>query len=122
MNTYIVTQKLDGIEVYRYNSDTPIEWNGMEFNTHEHTLLNTEASIPLEPHTWTRLEYLRRFTQDERILIRATAANSPALQDYLELLNQAEEINSADPDIINALHMLETYGLIAQGRAREILT
>lgn len=37
MSVYIVTSKATGKEVYRYEADAPIEWNGMEFATHDHT-------------------------------------------------------------------------------------
>lgn len=36
MNEYIVTRKSDGEEVYRYRSDAPIEWDGMEFAEFDH--------------------------------------------------------------------------------------
>ena len=34
---YIVTDTESGEEVYRYQADAAIEWNGMEFSTHTHT-------------------------------------------------------------------------------------
>lgn len=34
---YIVTNTESGEEVYRYQADSPIEWNGMGFATHTHT-------------------------------------------------------------------------------------
>lgn len=34
---YIVTETATGEEVYRYQADAAIEWNGMEFATHTHT-------------------------------------------------------------------------------------
>jgi len=45
----------------------------------------------------------------------------PQLEDYLALLELASEVRSDDPDIIAALQMLEGAGLIAAGRASEIL-
>ena len=69
----------------------------------------------------TKLAYLRRFNQDERIAIRAAAEVSPQLQDYMALLELSEEISLDDPDTIAAVNMLEMVGLIAAGRAAEIL-
>jgi len=43
-----------GKEVYRYQADAPIEWNGMEFATHDHTLL-PEAQpeqAAIDPARW----------------------------------------------------------------------
>ena len=41
---YIVTETATGKEVYRYQADAAIEWNGMEFSTHTHT----EHAEPVE--------------------------------------------------------------------------
>lgn len=124
MTTYIVTNKATGQEVYRYQNDTPVEWSGMGFATHDHTPEADPAVIEdvvVVAMTWTKLEYLRRFTQDERIAIRNAAKVAPQLDDYLELLALAEEIRNDDPDIIGALQMLEASGLIDAGRTWEIL-
>ena len=124
MTTYIVTNKATGQEAYRYAADAPISWAGMEFDTHDHSVLTVEegvTDVPVVAMTWTKLEYLRRFTQDERIAIRTAAKQVPALDDYLELLALATDVRSDDPDIVGALAMLEAGGLIGVGRAQEIL-
>jgi hypothetical protein len=120
---YIITNKLTGAEVYRYEADAPVEWHGMEFVTHDHTL---QIAPPVEtpvitPKKLTKLEYLRRFTAEERITIRTVAKTNVVLEDYLALLDLAEEVNTNDIDTIGAVTMLETAGLIAVGRAQEIL-
>ena len=69
----------------------------------------------------TKLQYLRRFTQQERINIRNAAGSSPELYDYLAMLELAEEIDLDDPDTVGAVNMLEMVGLIAAGRADEVL-
>ena len=46
MPEYIVTRKTDGAEIYRYNTDAPIELNGMEFTTHDHIEAAPVASEP----------------------------------------------------------------------------
>lgn len=68
----------------------------------------------------TKLEYLRRFTMEERITIRQAATQSPGLSDYLAMLELAQDINLDDADTIGAVSMLEGAGLIATGRAAEI--
>ena len=55
MAEYIVTRKADGVEVYRYQSDAPVEWHGMSFDTHDHTLLpaaDTTPSASVDPSRW----------------------------------------------------------------------
>ena len=124
MTTSIVTRHSDQTEVYRYSADSAIEWQGFEFATHDHTAEVDPAGVidvPVVAMTWTKLEYLRRFTQEERIAIRTAAKQVPQLEDYLALLELAEEVRSDDPDIKGALQMLEGAGLIGAGRAGEIL-
>ena len=124
MTTYVVTRKSDGQEIYRYNSDAPVEWTGMDFADFDHTPEADASGItdaPIVAMTWTKLEYLRRFTQAERIAIRGAAKVVPELEDYLQLLELATEVRSDDPDIASALAMLEGSGLIGAGRAGEIL-
>lgn len=36
MATYAVVRKADQLEVYRYAHTEPVEWQGMEFATHDH--------------------------------------------------------------------------------------
>jgi hypothetical protein len=126
MMIYVVIDKATGNEVYRYIADSPIEWVGMEFATHDHVIVPDETvsnsqSIAPTPKILTKLEYLRRFTQEERIAIRQAAAHNAVLDDYLKLLELAQEVNLSDPDAVAAVQMLEAYGLLAPGRAAEIL-
>ena len=123
---YDVIRKSDGVEVYRYQSDAPVEWNGMEFDTHDHTpvpAINSDGSIEgvVVGRTLTKLEYLRRFTVDERVAIRAAAEQNAVLADYLQLMELAQDINTGDADTIAAVTVLEQAGLISDGRAQEIL-
>lgn len=123
MTTYVVTRRADGAEVYRYEAPVPIEFVGFEFATHDHTAQAAPGATPAQPagRVMTKLAYLRLFTQEERIAIRTAAASSAELTDYLELLNLADEVNTADTDTRTAVQMLEAVGLIASGRAAEIL-
>ena len=69
----------------------------------------------------TKLAYLRRFTSEERVGIRAAAKANAILEDYLALLELSDEINLDDQDTLSAVQMLEGAGLIGAGRAAEIL-
>lgn len=122
MAEYIVTRKSDGVEVLRYSAMQPQEVNGYGFDDYDHTELTLQAPVPeIVPRTLTKLEYLRRFTVEERVAIRAAAASNPLLADYLQLMELATEIDTADPDTVFAVTMLEQLGLIDAGRAKEIL-
>ncbi len=63
----------------------------------------------------TQLEFLRRFSAEERIAIRSS--DNPIIVDFLHLLNLAQEIKTDDPDTIAGVNYLETLNLIAEGRA-----
>lgn len=89
------------------------------------TLRFDEERDPHAERNISGVQYLRRFTQAERITIRAAASQSPELDDYLKLLDitiaQGGVINLNDPDTIAAVGLLEAVGLIAPGRAAEVL-
>lgn len=121
---YIVTDKATGAEVYRYQADAPIEWSDMPFATHDHTefVEVVEGVIQGVSHRiLTKLEYLRRFTTEERVTIREASKANPVLEDYLAMMELAEEIDTGDADTIAAVNMLERVGLIGAGRANEVL-
>lgn len=48
---YIVTRKSDGAEIYRYNADSPVEWVGYEFSTHDHVAVSDTATEPAAVET-----------------------------------------------------------------------
>lgn len=127
MFTFIVTRTATGEEVYRYDAEAPIPWNEFPFSEYTHTETpyvdpNTPPQPTLPPHVrLTKLEFLRRFTLNERILMRAAAQQSPQMYDYMAMLEMAEEVFLDDPDTIAGVTYLEQLGLLATGRATEIL-
>ena len=42
----------------------------------------------------TKLEYLRRFTSQERVTIRQASKTEPVLEDYLAMLELADAIDT----------------------------
>ena len=73
------------------------------------------------PQRLTRLEFLRRFTDEEMQAIVAAAETSPALKAALLKWQAAEGIVLTDPVTIAGVQALEIAGLIAPGRAQEVL-
>lgn len=67
----------------------------------------------------TQLSFLRRFSPEERIAIRAST--DPVVQDFLHLLGLAQEIRLDDADTVAGVGYLESLGLLAEGRAAEVL-
>lgn len=135
MTTYLVTETATGAEVYRYQSDTPIEWNGMGFATHTHTALPDET-VPVEinPRDWhiTRLAFRERFTQAEKIAIELASLDDPAAPMEQRAMAaglravQADQRDAAFIDLLNPMtrggvQQLEAFGLLPTGRAAVIL-
>ena len=124
MSTYVVTRKADGVEVFRYSNDAPVEWDGMPFAEYDHTpIVELPPPPPVEPvGRWmSKLDYLRLFTQAERIAIRTAGKSNTVLEDYLHLLDLTDEVNTGDAEVGDALAMMEAGGLLAVGRRNEVL-
>ena len=117
---WIVQDRITGTVVYAYGSDTPDHFGTYPLETYNHV---KSVEVVPEPtsNIVTKLEYLRRFTTAERVAIRAAASANPVLDDYLKLMELAQEINLDDTDTVAAVQMLEQAGLIAAGRAAEVL-
>jgi len=69
----------------------------------------------------TKLAFKQRFTANERIAIREAAAINPQIYDFEDLVNAATYIDLSRADTIAAVNAIEQAGLIAVGRAGEIL-
>ena len=54
MPIYRVIRRTDSQQVYEYQADAPIEWNGMEFADHEHVEQVPEPEVipPVDPSAW----------------------------------------------------------------------
>ncbi len=74
---------------------------------------------------WNALDFKRRFTSAERIIIRAAAASNGAVYDFLDLLDTAAAtgtmIHANDVDVVSGLTAFEGAGFIAAGRKDIIL-
>lgn len=69
----------------------------------------------------TRLAFRRRFTQAERESIYTAASTQPAIQVFLDDIMVAEFVDLDDPGLISGVQQLEAVGLLASGRALEVL-
>ena len=88
-------------------------------NTHE---LTPVAPEPQYKTTYTPLEFLELFTEQEQLaVVSATLANAPVKLWYDKLLS-ALEVNIEDERLISGMGQLVTAGLLTQDRVTEILT
>ena len=127
MSVYRVIRKTDQAQVYEYGSEVgPIEWVGFEFATHDHIEV-AEAPPPEHPGPWTitKLAFRGRFTATEKAGITyAAKQNTPqaaGLQAYLDDVQAATFVDLKRPDTRAGVQALESYGLLAAGRAAAIL-
>jgi len=68
-----------------------------------------------------KIDFLRLFTQAERITIRQAARVNPQVEDYQDMLNHASIVKLSDHDIQAGIPALEAAGIIGPGRAAQIL-
>lgn len=134
MKTFVVTEKSTGKVAYRYQEEAPVEWNEWPFSTHDHTEEVVEAG-PAQPpvsRVMTKLAFRRLFTTAERQAIdefNATFSTNPMLTDeqrrHVRTANadfaEAQDVDLADADTIAGVWLYAALGLIAAGRAEEIL-
>jgi len=69
----------------------------------------------------SKLEFKQRLTQAERIAIRTAAKTDDIVYDFMDLLDSSSFIDLMHVDTIAGVNYLESQGLIATGRATEIL-
>lgn len=73
------------------------------------------------PQRLTRLQFLSRFTDEEMQAIVAAAESNAALKAALLKWQAAEGIVLTDPATVAGVQALEIAGLLAAGRAKEVL-
>ncbi len=84
------------------------------------TLEITEDDI-VQPAALTREQFLSRLTPEETAAILTAAKTNVALEAFVLRLTTASYINVTDPATEAGVHALEIAGLLASGRAGQIL-
>lgn len=69
----------------------------------------------------TKLAFIDRFTDAELLAIREAAKTSPEVELWLWRFERAEDISLSDERTVAGVQGLEAAGLLAEGRAAEIL-
>lgn len=92
--------------------------------TYEHNEFKAPVIIEpvIEPKTTlTKLEYMNRFTDTELTGIYTAAKSVVEIEIWLEKFKVTTEVDLTDPRTVSGVQALEDAGLIAAGRAQEIL-
>lgn len=79
-------------------------------------------TFPPNPRIVTPLVFLNRLKPDERIAIRGAARQSAGLEDWLDMLRAAQEVDLDDPRTISGLNAMVNAGLLTAARRDEILS
>ena len=90
-------------------------YDGVNFTAPSY-LENIFTEAPLQ-----KIDFLRLFTQEERIAIKEAAMTNPVVEDYQYMLDNSNVILLSDPDIQSDVSALEAIGVIGVGRAAQIL-
>lgn len=127
MKNWIVTRKADGATVYRYQSEEAVEWVDFPFADFDHAeeVIAPPPAEPQQDRHITKLAFRSRFTSAERAAItyaaKQASAQGAAVQSYLDDTQAATFIDLNRPDTRAGVQALEAAGLIAAGRAAQIL-
>lgn len=81
---------------------------------------NISGGTPLKREI-TKLQYMERFTDQELQDIYTAAKTFVAIEVWLEKFKATTQVDLNDPRILAGLQALETAGLLASGRAQEIV-
>ena len=86
--------------------------------------INPDRQIPDQPSrqpVLSNLDYMERFTDAELAAIYTAAKTSVVVEVWLEKFKLATEVNLDDPRTVAGVQALEALGILAPGRAAEIL-
>lgn len=93
----------------------------LDTGTHKIESAGVKAT-PAPQSKITKLAFKMRFTDVERKTIRAAAKVNEDIEDFWDLVKDANYIDLSLQEVINGVKFLETSSLLVAGRANEILT
>ena len=124
MTTFAVHRRPDGVEVYRYTADAPVEWSDCAFADTTHDPVPDTATVvqpPPNPQQWPTLDFLLRFSPTERITARALRATDAMLNDFFSLLDLSDTIHSDDKNTRRGMSYLVVLKVLTPERMLVIL-
>ncbi len=102
----------DGLSVKTFPTRPTLGWN--------ESTLDFDVLPPVEKVTLTPLEFMQRFTVQERIAIRSASRTDHVVEDFLALINTASFIEGSHPLLEQGLGYMAANGYISQERAVEV--
>lgn len=102
---------LQDVSIHEFDGDIP-DLNSSTWDAASESIINRTDHI-------TRLNFLNRFTIEERITIRAST--NPVVFDIMNLLEAAQFVDVNDHSTIQGVNYLASVQLLTQNRVQEIL-
>ena len=107
------------------------QWTGAEWVILSERPVVEQAPIPIiepviepvaitETIIFVKIDYLKLFTQDERISIYRASLTNNKIRDYLYILDSSTTVSLSDIDIQSGLTTMESIGLLSTERAARI--
>lgn len=137
MTTYRIIDKATGRTVHAYSAEAVTEFAEYPLADFAHVaevVVREDGSIDADT-SWhiTKLAFRQRFTPEEKAAIEIASLDNPAAPMAQRALAASLRANQQDiqaatfidlqrPDTAAGVRALETFGLIAAGRADQILT
>ncbi len=103
--------ELPGVSIDFYDTDVP-NLNRMVWDAEENMLVDSNPVL-------TKLDFMSRFTQTERLAIQASV--DPIIRDAMSLLQMADFVDVTDQRTMMLVGYLAMIGLILNSRVAEIL-
>jgi hypothetical protein len=124
MPVFRVIDKSTGKTAYAYGAESAYSFPEFPFASYDHIEVVPLADGSVETtqgYLLTKLQYMSRFTDAELAAIYTAAKASVQVEVWLDKFKLAQEIDLTDPQTIAGVQALEAAGLLAAGRAAEIL-
>lgn len=110
------------IEGELYPNFTGYEWQMLEYHYYPDPIPIPEpVPEPIKITILTPYEFLKRFTSEERKAIKAATFTNPDIDDLWTMFTVAKDIDLRNTDTTEGVNALESAGILATGRASEIL-
>lgn len=110
------------VEGELYPNFTGYDWQMLEYHYYPDPIPIPEpVPEPIKITILTPYEFLSRFTTEERKAIKAATFTNPDVDDLWTMFTVAQDIDLRNTDTINGVDALESLGILAEGRAAEIL-
>lgn len=121
MSVYAVLNKETGAKVHEYISDSPVEWSGMSFDTHNHVLQPEVAISPVaeDPAAEWRINvgpFFDRFGQQK---IAILASTDPVVQAIIKdaTVRHYIDLKKRRAELAYAISVLQAKGFSVSAAA-----